>query len=183
MSYWLGVTGSADWAAFTVRAVNGVRSVIRLSAATHIRADALASIPQPLYLRDQDKPHWLRILRSQRSVYLKYNECLNDNGFRQLAAQALAVLRQQPTYRLIVDLRDNSGGDTEPFTSLTGGLEADPALHRRDRIFGLVTQYTDSSATLDPNSLSQVPDAVLIGQQPGDPSPATGSAHPLSAGS
>jgi hypothetical protein len=167
--YWLGVTRSPDWAAFTVRAVNGVRSVIRLSAATRVRAAALASIPQPLYSRDQDKPYWLRILSSQHAVYLKYNECLNDNGFQQLAAQAFAVLRQQPSYRLIVDLRDNSGGDTEPFTSLIDGLTADPALHRRDRIFGLVNQYTDSSATLDANSLSQVPNAVLIGQQPGDP--------------
>ena len=51
----------------------------------------------------------------------------------------------------------------------TTGSEADPALHRRDRIFGLVNQDTDPSATLDANSLSQVPDAVLIGQQPGDP--------------
>jgi hypothetical protein len=142
--------------------------VIRLSAAAHVRAAALASIPQPLYLRDQDKPYWLRILSSQHAVYLKYNECLNDNGFQQTRGPG-AVLRQQPSYRLIVDLRDNSGGDTEPFTSLTGGLEADPALHRRDRIFGLVNQHTDSSATLDANSLSQVPNAVLIGQQPGDP--------------
>ena len=143
--------------------------MIRLSAATHVRAAALASIPQPVYLRDQDKPYWLRILSSQHAIYLKYNECLNDNGFQHLAARALAVLHQQPSYRLIVDLRDNSGGDTEPFTSLTGALAADPALHRRDRIFGLVNQPTDSSATLDANSLSQVPNAVLIGQQPGDP--------------
>ena len=164
--YWLGVTRSPDWAEFTVRAVTGVSSVIRLSAAAHVR-DA-ARVPQPLYLRDQNKPYWLRILSSERAVYLKYNKCLNGNGFRQIAAEAFAVLRRQPSYRLIVDLRDNSGGDTEPFTSLIVGLTADPALHRRDRIFGLVNQYTDSSATLDANSLSQVPNAVLIGQQPGD---------------
>ncbi|MDQ2812973.1 MAG: S41 family peptidase [Actinomycetota bacterium] len=167
--YWLGVTRSPDWAAFTVRAVDGVRSVLRLSAVTHVRAADLASIPQPLYLRDQDKPYWLQVLSSQRAVYLKYNECRNDNGFQQLAIRALAVLRRQPSYRLIVDLRDNSGGDTEPFTSLIGALTADPALHRRDRIFGLVNQYTDSSATLDAYNLGQVPNALLIGQPPGDP--------------
>ena len=166
--YWLGVTRSPDWAAFTVRAVSGARSVIRLSAVPHVRAAALASVPQPLYLRDQGKPYWLRILSSQHAVYLRYNACVGGNGFQQLAARALAVLREQPSYRLIVDLRDNPGGDTAPFTPLTGGLGADPALHRRDRIFGLVNQRTDSSATLDANSLSQVPDAVLIGQQPGD---------------
>jgi hypothetical protein len=166
--YWLGLTPSPDWATFTVRTVNGVRSVVRIPAVTHVTADALAGVPEPLYLRDQDKPYWLRILGSQHAVYLKYNQCLDDDGFQQLAAHAIAVLRAQPSYRLIVDLRDHSGGDTAPFASLLDGLMADPALHRRDRIFGLVNQRTDSSATLDANSLSRVQNAVLIGQQPGD---------------
>lgn len=48
-------------------------------------------------------------------------------------------------------------------------LRRDPALHRPGRVFGLVNQYTDSSATLDADSLSRVSGAVLIGLQPGDP--------------
>lgn len=167
--YWLGLTPSPDWAAFTVRAVDGIRSVIRMPAVKDVRAAALASVPEPLYLRDQDKPYWLQILRSQRAIYLRYNDCVDDDGFQQLAAQALAVLRAQSSYRLIADLCDNSGGSTGPFAPLIDGLTADPVLHRRDRVFGLVNQVTDSSATLDANSLSGVPNAVLIGQQPGDP--------------
>jgi hypothetical protein len=167
--YWLGLTRSPDQAAFTVRAASGASSVVRARAVTHLPAGALASLPAPLYLEDQGKPYWLRVLSSQRAIYLKYNQCLDDNGFQQLAAEAIAVLRQHPSYRLIVDLRDNPGGDTEPFTSLTDGLTADPALHRPDRIFGLVNQDTDSSATLDAYSLGQIPNAVLIGQPPGDP--------------
>jgi hypothetical protein len=167
--YWLGVTRSPDAAAFTVRAVSGASQVIRLRAVTHVPAGGLARVPKPLYERDQDMPYWLQVLSSERAVYLKYNDCLDDNGFQRLATEALAVLRRQPSYRLIVDLRNNGGGDTEPFTSLIEGLLADPALHGRDRIFGLVNSYTDSSATDDADSLRQVPNAVLIGQPPGDP--------------
>lgn len=166
---WLGLTPSPSEATFTVQTVSGARAMLRLKAATALRANALASVPAPLYMRDQDKPYWMQILASQHAVYVKYNQCLDDNGFQQLAAQALAILRERPAYRLIVDLRDNSGGDTAPFTSLIDGLTADPALRRPDRVFGLVNRYTDSSATLDANMLAQVPNAVLIGQEPGDP--------------
>jgi hypothetical protein len=166
---WLGVTRSPDCAAFTVRTVDGARLAARLCAVTRLPPGALASIPQPLYQTGQDKPYWLRILPAQHAVYLKYNQCVDDNGFGRLAAQALAVLRRRPSYRLIVDFRDNGGGSTLPFASLIGGLRDDPAFQRPGRVFGLVNQYTDSAATVDANSLGQVPGAVLIGQQPGDP--------------
>lgn len=167
--YWLGVTTSPDWASFTVRSMAGVRSIIRLPAVTHVRLASFIGVPTPMYLRDQGQPYWLKVLTRQRAVYLKYNACLDDGGFQRLAAQALAVLRRRPSYRLIVDLRDNGGGDTQPFTSLIDSLDGDPALHRQDRIFGLVNTETDSSATYDANSLGEVPNAVLIGQTPGDP--------------
>jgi hypothetical protein len=167
--YWLGLTGSPDRAAFTVRTVGGVSTVIRMTAVTHVSLDAFAGVPDPLYRRDQDQPYWLRVLSSQRAVYLKYNACVSDNGFQRLSAEAIAVLRRHPSYRLIVDLRDNGGGDTQPFTPLLDGLTADPALHRPGRIFGLINSDTDSSATLDAYSLSQIPNAVLIGQPPADP--------------
>jgi hypothetical protein len=101
-------------------------------------------------------------------VYLKYNQCLPGSGFQRLAAQALALLAAHRDYRLIVDLRDNLGGDTEPFQSLISGIQASPQLGTRGRIIGLVNQFTDSSATLDAHSLQQA-GAVLIGQPPADP--------------
>jgi hypothetical protein len=167
--YWLGLTGSPDRATFTVRTVGGLTTAIRLTAVTHASARAFAGVPAPLYRRDQDKPYWLEVLTAQRAVYLKYNACVDDDGFQRLSAEAIALLREHPSYRLIVDLRDNGGGDTQPFTPLVDGLTGDPALSRPDRIFGLINSYTDSSATLDADSLSQIPNAVLIGQPPADP--------------
>jgi hypothetical protein len=47
---------------------------------------------------------------AQDAVYLKYNQCLDNDGFQQLAARALALLRVHPAWRLIIDLRFNYGG-------------------------------------------------------------------------
>ena len=84
----------------------------------------MVTVPLPLFERHHDRPYWMVILRARHAVYLKYNQCLDNNGFQRLAARALAVLRRYPGYRLIVDFRGNSGGDTTPFQGLVSGIRA-----------------------------------------------------------
>ena len=87
----------------------------------------------------------------------------------KIAAETLTALRVHPGYRLIVDLRDNPGGDSRPFQALIDGIRADPAINRRGRIFGLVNGGTDSSATVDANALGDQTRAILMGQEVEDP--------------
>jgi hypothetical protein len=84
-------------------------------------------------------------------------------------AQALAILKQHPDYRLIVDLRDNIGGESASFESLVNGIKANPSIDRSGRIFGLVNQFTDSAATVDAYLLSSGTKALLVGVPPEDP--------------
>jgi hypothetical protein len=123
----------------------------------------------PLYEQHLMQPYWMRLLTAQHAVYLKYNGCIDTDGFQHLAAKALAVLHQDPAYRLIIDLRNNPGGDSRPFQALVNGIKADPAINTRGRIFGLINGLTDSSATLDAGSLSQATRAIMIGQTAEDP--------------
>jgi hypothetical protein len=129
----------------------------------------MVTVPLPLYQRHNALPYWMVILRARHAVYLKYNQCLSNDGFQRLAARALMVLRQHQNYRLIVDFRGNSGGDTTPFQSLISGIGADPAINARGRIFGLIGSSTASSATLDAAELGQETRAILMGQQVEDP--------------
>jgi C-terminal processing protease CtpA/Prc len=102
-------------------------------------------------------------------VYLKYNQCVDGREFGKTAAEALTALRMHPGYRLIVDLRDNPGGNSGPFQALIDGIRADPAINRRGRIFGLINGGTASSATLDANSLGTETRAILMGEPVEDP--------------
>jgi hypothetical protein len=144
-----------------------VRQQVRFTGTNSFDQD-LVHLPLPLYQHDSTKPYWLRVLPAQHTVYLKYNQCLSDNGFQQLAAQALALLTAHPDYRLIVDLRGNFGGDSSPFESLTAGIQSDRRLETPGRIIGLVDQFTDSSATVDAQNLKDA-GVSLIGQPPADP--------------
>ena len=175
--HWLGIARSAAAARFTVRTTQGSTRTIRLAAAGQPGSAGSAGsgfppvtyLPVPAYLRDSADPYWLRVLDRQRAVYLKYNRCLPGTGFQKVANRALADLRAHPGYRLIVDLRNNPGGDSRPFQSLISGIRADPAINRRGRIFGLVNDFTASSATVDTYNLGHETNALLIGQPAADP--------------
>lgn len=132
-------------------------------------ADGIAHVPVPLYLRNLSRLYSLRILPRQRAVCLKHNLCLPGDQFQRMAAGALAVLRRHRDYRLIIDLRNNPGGDGAPFQALVRGIRADPAIKRRGRVFGLINPLTNSSATVDAFDLSTQTHALLVGQQVRDP--------------
>jgi hypothetical protein len=176
--HWLGITTSATAAVLTVTTAAGHRETVPITAAGDgfinwpllftIPRPGTAYVPMPLYEQDAAQPYWIRVLPAQDAVYLKYNQCLPGPGFERVASRALALLAAHRDYRLIVDLRDNLGGDTEPFQSLLSGILAHPQLRTRGRIIGLVNQFTDSSATLDAHALQQA-GATLIGQAPADP--------------
>lgn len=129
----------------------------------------LAHVPLPMFQTRLERPYWLRVLAARHAVYLKYNACLSTNGFQQLAARAGRLLRRHPGFRLIVDLRDNPGGDSTPFEALIHAIRAAPGVNRRGRILGLVNQLSASSATLDAYHLVTQTTAVLVGQPSPDP--------------
>jgi hypothetical protein len=170
---WLGVTGSTAGAVFSVESPGGRVRTIRVAPVSSW--DGAAQVPQPLYEQDELAPYWMRILAGRRAVFLKYNQCVDDDGFQRLAARAIAVLRAHPGYRLIVDLRNNGGGDSYPFQALVDGIQAVTAINQPGRVIGLVNQFTDSSATVDAQSLKAGTKAVLIGQAVADPIDAWGN--------
>jgi hypothetical protein len=169
--HWLGLTRSEKRATFTVRTIAGSLKTVTLATITDkgARQVPLVAVPHPFFERHAAMPYWMRILRSRRAVYLKYNICVPTDGFQRLASRAIDVLRQHHGYRLIVDLRDNGGGTTAPFQKLISGILADPAINTRGRIFGLINYATDSSAGLDAAQLGQQTNAILLGEQIEDP--------------
>jgi hypothetical protein len=173
----LSIAGSDASVSLTVRTIAGVQETVQFTAAgsdsviwPRVLIDqqpGLAHVPLSLYQQNASQPYWMDVLARNNAVYLKYNQCLPDDGFQRLANQAITILRAHPDYRLVIDLRDNPGGDSGPLQFwLAGVTRADPELG--SRLIGLVNQFTDSSGTLDAQSLKDA-GAVLIGQPPADP--------------
>jgi hypothetical protein len=168
LSY-LGLVSSIRSARFAVELPSG--QVVSADIESYGAGGELASqprevtVPIPLYLRRNNEPYWMTILTAHDAVYLKYNQCLDNDGFQQLAARALTLLRQHPAWRLIIDLRFNGGGDSSPLQTVATWIASDPAIDRRGRILALIDGNVYSSASLDSYILQSQDHAILIGQR------------------
>jgi len=74
---------------------------------------------------------------------------------------------QTPGARLVVDLRNNGGGDSGIFEPLLNGLKARPAFRQKGALFVVIGRQTFSSAVLNAVELKRDTAAVFVGEPTG----------------
>ena len=111
------------------------------------------SYTQP-YLTRRNENYWTALYPERRLLYLRYNRCANDPArpFDAVAASMWNEFDKGTVDSIVVDLRDNGGGDStvlNPF--LFGLLPRLQAIAARPqfRVFGIIDQGTFSSAMLN----------------------------------
>lgn len=119
--------------------------------------------PEPLYLRSASYNYWFDFLPESRTLYIKYNQCVEMTSLPWAAflAEMNEVASTWPVERLVIDLRHNSGGSTkflldllEQYRQAIGsGVVSFPK-----GTYGIIGKRTASSAVLnDPPAASPVP--------------------------
>ncbi|AIQ62218.1 hypothetical protein PSTEL_02895 [Paenibacillus stellifer] len=120
--------------------------------------------------RQSDSNYQYEYIASAKAMYIAYNSCEQDKNLSmlQFTGEMLQTARQQPVDRLIIDLRNNSGGDTAVFLPLLEGLAQNPELVRHMLV--LTSRDTASSAMFAAITLRTEFHAKLVGEPTnGDP--------------
>ena len=115
------------------------------------------------------EPYWYAVLDSVRAVYFEYNRgvYLEDAGPLYATYDTLLrTLDAHPRYRLVIDLRNNPGGEPRTADSLIRGIVARPRLLQRGRVIVLVSRRTFSAALTNAADLRRLAKAVVIGEHP-----------------
>jgi hypothetical protein len=170
----LGVTRDPDRLTFALRRPDGTTASLTLTAVAPdanvhwVRAPADGAAP-PLFLTDRDKPYWFRYLPDRSALYIAYNSCVDwkERPFRDFAAQVLEVIEATSPGHVIIDLRNNSGGNSRVIDPLVHGMKQ---MRRRRPDLGVVVligRYTYSSALLNAVKLQRQTKATLVGQPTG----------------
>lgn len=123
----------------------------------------------PRNQRHLAQPYWFAVLDSVHAVYFEYNRSvyLEDAGPLYATFDTiLHALDAHPTYRLVVDLRNNPGGEPRTADSLIRGIVARPRLLERGRVIELVSRRTFSAALTNAVDLRRLARAVVIGEHP-----------------
>jgi uncharacterized protein (TIGR03437 family) len=107
----------------------------------------------PLYLNALGN-YWYRYSAPLRMLYFRYALCENDpnNPFPAFAANVLQTLDSNPVDTVIIDLRDNGGGDSNVINPLLSGLfQRLPSLLTNSafRTYVVINKGTFSSAMDD----------------------------------
>jgi hypothetical protein len=122
---------------------------------------------QPLYQQDRSIPYFATALAGG-TIYFRYNSCVNDprKPFSKFVEDLKNTLGRPGVNRLIIDLRNNGGGNSAILDPFIGWLKTSP-LNRKSRLFVLIGRPTFSSAILNAVRLKNDTAAILVGQATG----------------
>lgn len=122
------------------------------------RAEALAKSRQPYYSYE----------RVGGAMVLTYNRCQSDpnNPSGPFFEMLFADLDANPV-PLIVDLRQNGGGNNLIFRPVITGIQRRPWLNRFGQVYALIGRGTFSSAMMNAHELRTMANAILVGEPTG----------------
>lgn len=122
----------------------------------------------PLYMQNGDQAYWFRVLDEAKIIYFKYNTCreMDEKPTEDFLDELILAMAENETFALVVDLRDNQGGDSsllEPFIEAA----AQSRQNRDRKLYVLTGRRTYSSAVLNAVGLKMKTSAVFIGEPTG----------------
>jgi hypothetical protein len=123
----------------------------------------------PISRRRRTEWYWHEFLPDTRALYVRYDRCANQEGLTvaEFAQRVLEAIEQEKPQRVIIDLRNNGGGNSAFLAPLIGGLAARTELKGTGRLLVLIGRRTQSSAHMNAEQLRRAAGAVLIGEPTG----------------
>lgn len=114
----------------------------------------------PLARRAPGRTYWSHYLPESRALFIQYNKCVEAQpSFADFTASVAEVLARQQVERVVIDLRNNGGGNSRIIAPLVALLAAHPTL----RVFVLIGRATFSSGVLNALEL-EAAGATLVGE-------------------
>jgi hypothetical protein len=116
-----------------------------------------------MWLHDQAEPVWQRYLEDSKTLYVQYNQVVATTS---IVDELLARVAQGDVERVVVDLRNNGGGDNHRYVPLLNALQ-DPAIDRPGRLFVLFGRLTFSAAGNFATEVEAKTGAIFVGEAMG----------------
>ena len=123
-----------------------------------LRSDTL------LWLSRKHDTLWWTYLADSRTLYVQYNEV--RGGIDAIADEILARASKPDVDRVVVDLRNNGGGDNHTYTHLLATLQ-DPAIDQPGRLTLLIGRLTFSAAANFASEVERTTGATFVGEAMG----------------
>ena len=145
-----------------------------------IDARAASGAPAPLWTRHAGDLHAMEYVPERRLLYVAYNAVADAPGDSVAAffARAFRFAAEHPVDRLVLDVRNNSGGNNYLNAPIVRGLLRSH-LDARGRLFVVIGRATFSAAQNLVNDLSRFAEPIFVGEPTGSRPSQYGDHDPL----
>lgn len=137
-----------------------------------------------LYLSESYDPFWFRFLADTDTLYIRYNQIAarNDSGQKmaKFVKKLKKELRKKPVQRVVIDLRQNNGGDNTTYGSLLTMLKDTAAINQSGKLFAIINQGVFSAASNFVTDLERQTNVLLVGEPTGGSPNHYGDSMPVS---
>lgn len=166
----LGIVPNASRAAFTFEDEQGKQFTLDL---TPVVLDAglnslwlKAATSEPLSRQQQKEPFWFTYLPDSQTVYVNFKgyDSLSEN-----ARKLFQFVDGNPTKRLVIDMRQNGGGDfTKVRSSLLPAIKQRLPINQKGHLFVIIGRRTFSAAMTNAIDFRKETNAILVGEPAGE---------------
>ena len=172
----VGVTPTAERATFSVEDASGTRIdadvtpvtasayVTQLRPAYPLFLDGMPKRAKPLFVQRRGTSQWVTTLDRGRVVYFLYNTVTEETF--DTANRILRLARKPKTRRVIIDLRNNGGGDINTYPILLDTLKS-RSINKRGKLVVLIGRTTFSAAVHFAVDLDRGTRAIFVGEPTG----------------
>lgn len=159
----LGVPNHGDTFTFTLEGADGAvfeQEVEPIDYETY--SACRQQVDYSMLFETDTGENWYTCLEDGSTLYFAYNTCSDPDGtLNATLEEILAVLKQGQVETLIVDLRNNSGGNSGLISRFVKNLRLNP--HYYENLYVVIGGYTFSSGVLNAMQFAEETPAVLIG--------------------
>jgi hypothetical protein len=149
--------------AFTFETVEGTQKQVKIAAETEVGERVTLGNSTPLWQRNETQGFWNEWL-ADGSVYVNWR---SYDGLADQGAALLQSLDAKHPRRLIIDLRDNDGGDYTVGRTFIEGIRSRPWLSQRGVLYVMIGRRTFSAAMTNAVDFKHKTEAILVGEPAG----------------
>ena len=123
----------------------------------------------PLRYLDRNKNYWHQWLPEAKAMYVCYRRCssMAKPTINEWAKEMLADLDEHKPDKLIIDLRDNAGGNSALFAPILFGIGQRDWINQKGKLYVLIGRRTFSSGLLNALELKRTTQSILVGEPTG----------------
>jgi hypothetical protein len=169
----LGIVSALEQTSFTFEDERGMRFTLEI---TPVELPVVGGSPtlrllpaakeQPLYRQKPGERFWFTYLPDSQTVYVSFR---GYNSLGENARKLFQFLDSNATKRLVIDIRQNGGGDFfEGRRHLIHPLKKRTALNQKRRLFVIIGRATFSAAMVNAIDFRKETNAILVGEPIGE---------------